>query len=151
MTILYIHIALGSMYLCIFVCMFETYLLWNGWTDLKNSLTNISQKHYLHGSLGIWWPHNVGENLLSEAFFPGMRHIQSISWLWIQIFSLVTDRWRFFGLKSSFLNFEPFSPPLNLLQNQKKKLWLFFRYIGTTKSQWAVKKSLHAETGQVNE
>ena len=32
-----LHIALGSMYLCMYLCMFETYLLLNGWTDLKNS------------------------------------------------------------------------------------------------------------------
>ena len=37
-------------------------------------------------------------------------------------------------------NFEPFLPPLNLLQNQKKILRLFLRYIGTTRSQQAVKK-----------
>ena len=32
----------------------------------------------------------------------------------------------------------------------KKISRLFFRYIGTTRSHSAVKKSLHAETGQVN-
>ena len=36
--------------------------------------------------------------------------------------------------KKHFLKTEPFSPPLNLLQDQKKNLRLFFRYIGTTRS-----------------
>ena len=52
--------------------------------------------------------------------------------------------------KHFFKNWAIFAIPKSSSNSKKKNLRLFFRYIGTTRSHWAVKKCLHAETGQID-